>query len=501
MADRKGLEAIDDLPAIIKTFAEQVVRRDWQGTPYHIAKHHFEWLQHWQQSPLLLILAARGHGKTENVVVLPILWILASLQHQLVYIVSSSQEQAHLILDRVKTVLEREMPQLVDRERWAKQMIRTTTNNTVIAKGATTRIIGPHPNFIFVDDIIEDMQTIADSNLTRWFFASLFPMLAKDGRMLVVGTYKHFGDTYHSIEERGIFDKQLYPAINPSGKLLWPEYWTQAMIDERRTALGEVLFAREYMLKPVDEASSLLPMHLITECYNAEMPIAQSYDGPLEVYVGVDPAASASIGADYTVFAIMAYDSSTDHRTVLNVIRQRGMTLQAHIDMLQDIEESYRPVHVKIEKNAFQRWLEQEATGALRNMPISGHNTGKEKSDMREGVPSLRLMFERRLITIPRGPTESETKAGRQPFEYEAVKITQPLVDELNSLTWESGKIVSVAKHDDTVMALWLCNMAIKEGKLQRGLAITTVDTQGGGSRSAGATRASRVMRRPGGFR
>jgi len=455
-----------------------------------MAPHHLEWLRLWSSERLLLILAARGHAKTETLVVLPTLWICATLEDQLVYIISSTQDQANKILERVKVIIEREMPRLIDRARWATQEILTTTRVKIVAKGAANRIIGPHPQWIFVDDIIEDPQTVADSTIEEWFFASLFPMMSKDGRMLVVGTYKHFGDTYHAIEERGIFKVMKYPALLPDGKELWPEYWTIPMLEERRAALGNVLFAREYMLKPVDDSSSLFPMRLIANGFE-DRPFAQSYSGERDVYVGVDPAASGEIGADYSVFMVEAHDPKTDRRDIINIIRARGVTLQAHVDILHSIEERYRPVHVKIEKNAFQRWLEQEAAKALRDVPITGHVTGKEKSDPRDGVAGLALLMERGLLSIPRGLSDEEKRAGVKAWESEAVKATDVLVQELNGMTWKAGKVESVAKHDDTVMALWLCNMAISEGKKERGIGMALVDTSA--SARGSITRASQI--------
>lgn len=465
-------------PGRMKAFAEQVVRTDWQGHPYEIQAHHLEWWQHLHDSQMLLLLAARGHSKTETLVVLPILWLAYHCSDILIYLVSVSQEQANKILARIKRCIERSMPMLKDPMNWAKQEIRTTHRVTIVAKGFMTSIIGPHPHFIFVDDPIEDRQSHSDSALESWFFADLFPMLMPNGQLVVDGTYKHYNDLFHKLQERGLFDVHVYPAERDDGTLLWPEYWTRELLNERRAALGSVLYAREYMLQPVDDTSAMVPRSLISEAFDATLPLLKKSDGVLEPYVGVDPAASGSVGADYSVFSILGVDPDDGHITMMNQPRDRGMTLKQHIAMLGNIDDAYEPVHVKIEKNAFQRWLQQEASGILRQVPITGHNTGKEKSDLREGVPSLALLFERGEITIPRGPTAAELKNGVPAHEWESVRVTEPLVHELSSMTWEDGKITSVAKHDDCVMALWLAVMAIREGRKQRGIAMTTVETR-----------------------
>jgi hypothetical protein len=251
------------------------------------------------------------------------------------------------------------------------------------------------------------------------------------------------------------------------------------------------LYAREYMLSPIDESSSLFPMGKITECFE-DRTLVKEYAGPGEVYIGVDPAASGEIGADYSAFVIIALDPATGKRTILDIVRRKGMTLSEHVDILLELERRFKPVHVKVEKNAFQRWLEQEAGKVLSDVPLTGHVTGREKSDMRDGVPSLALLMERRMLSIPRGRSEEEEKADVETWEAEAVEVTDPLIEELHGMTWNAGKVVSVSKHDDTVMALWLCNMAIEEGSKMRGLAMAMVDTDEGRR----PTRASEAARR-----
>jgi hypothetical protein len=461
----------------LHSFAEDVIGADWQGTRYQVSAFQHQWFDLWCKNDLLLILAARGHGKTETTVVLPILWLAAYEKDILIYIISVSQEQANKILGRIKRVIERQMPWLIDRKNWAKQEIKTTGRVSIVAKGFMTSIIGPHPQYIFVDDPIEDQQSYSDSSIESWFFADLFPMLAKNGKMLVIGTYKHYGDLFHAIQSRGLYSMHVFPAQDEVGKLLWPEYWTTALLEQRRAALGSLLYSREYMLKPVDDSSSMLPRKVISECFDPNMTLLPSYQGNLEVYVGIDVATSGTVGADYTVFTILGNDPETADVQLLNLIRRKGLTLQEHLSLLAYVDEAYRPVHVKVEKNAFQVWLQEEAETRFRDIPITGHNTGKEKSDMREGVPSLGLMFERKQIAIPRGRTVDEVERGIPPHESEAVKVTEVLVHELNSLTFVEGKVKSVAKHDDTVMSLWMAVLAMREGKVNRGLAISSVDT------------------------
>ncbi|HUS56694.1 MAG TPA: hypothetical protein VMY17_01595 [Thermoplasmata archaeon] len=485
-------------PEVMAAFGEGVIKGDWQQRPYEFADHHLKWFKHLQDSDRLLVLAARGHAKTETLVVLPILYLTCNCKDLLIYIVSVTQEQANKILGRVVAIIEREYPALKDRRLWGKTEIRTTTNINIVAKGVTTSVIGPHPQYIFVDDPIDAMQTHKDSVIEEWFFADLYPMLSTQGRMLIVGTYKHYGDLYHAIQAKNLFDTHIYPAENEDGSRLWPEEWTDNALADRKAALGSLLYAREYMLQPIDDSSSMFPMTLLSEAFDPELPLQKWSDGEEEGYVGVDPAASASIGADYSVFTVLGYDRENDHITILNPIRDRGMTMRAHLAQLQPIEDAYHPVHLKIEKNAFQRWLEQEAKGLLKKLPITGHNTGKEKSDMREGVPSLRLLFERGDITIPRGPTQAEREAGTPAAEWESVVKTEPLIHELNSLSFEGDKIKTVAKHDDMVMSLWLAVMAVREGKKQRGIGVATVDTTPPRTGSR-AKKASQIARR--GFR
>jgi len=84
------------------------------------------------------------------------------------------------------------------------------------------------------------------------------------------------------------------------------------------------------------------------------------------------------------------------------------------------------------------------------DLPVREFVTGRKKAHLEEGVPGLRVLFENRKFKIPRGDQRS-------------IEITNILVRELNAFGFMEGKVQGIGEHDDTVMALYIANEAIKQ--------------------------------------
>jgi hypothetical protein len=110
----------------------------------------------------------------------------------------------------------------------------------------------------------------------------------------------------------------------------------------------------------------------------------------------------------------------------------------------------YEPGIIFVEANQAQRIFGDELIRTT-DLPIKHYTTGSEKNSLDKGVPSLRVLLENGKFRIPRGDKRS-------------VELTNTWVEEMRSFTWVDGKLQSVAAHDDTVMACWICDQAIRHG-------------------------------------
>jgi hypothetical protein len=111
----------------------------------------------------------------------------------------------------------------------------------------------------------------------------------------------------------------------------------------------------------------------------------------------------------------------------------------------------YDPGLMTLEANQMQRIFGDELIRET-DLPIYKFvTTAQNKNSLEFGVPELRVLFENGKFRIPRGDAHS-------------IELTDILIDEFRSMTFLDGRVQSVGQHDDTVLACWLCNQAIKRG-------------------------------------
>jgi len=106
-----------------------------------------------------------------------------------------------------------------------------------------------------------------------------------------------------------------------------------------------------------------------------------------------------------------------------------------------------------LEDNQMQRIFGDELI-RTSDLPIHKFTTGVQKHSLDKGLPSLRVLLENRKFRIPRGDAHS-------------VEMTDLWISEMQAMTWDKGKIVSVGAHDDLVMGNWICDQCIRHGGFQ----------------------------------
>jgi phage terminase large subunit-like protein len=125
-----------------------------------------------------------------------------------------------------------------------------------------------------------------------------------------------------------------------------------------------------------------------------------NYDGGenLVYYIGVDLAYVESkrkandSDSDYTAAVLVGYDRSNGKALVLDVERERGMTLQQSITWLSKFASRVPQPTVKIEDVAAQKWFIQEAKRKVEGtiQSVSPGNQSKQ-----ERITDMSVLFER----------------------------------------------------------------------------------------------------------
>ena len=478
-------------------FAAEVLRGP-PGPPYNgrfiVADHHLEWDELITNHDRVCINAPRDHGKTYFLDFAFPIWQAAFTPHGRGYIFSATQDQAVRILEDIREEVEGN-PRLAhlaprDKKRaWSKTRLTLENGHKIYARGYGTKIRGAHPDWIVVDDALNDED--AYSELVRrkhidYFYTAITNMVVPGGKIVVVGTPFHGADLYATLEKNPRYAFRRYPALS-DGKALWPERYcaTKAQrleaasrgvvvesLEERRLEIGNVRFTREFLCQPVSDDMSLFPSRLFqgdpVEVYQAAMGRPRDYYRELGIdqfFIGFDFAVSSSTAADYTVGFVLGLDGQ-GNRWVVDIQRHKGLPYARQKSLINALGRKYDPELIYLESNQLQRIFGDDliretdlpifkfvTSGTKRDSKKqpSGNTHTQNKNTLEGGVPSLRVLLENRKIRIPVGDEESLEKA-------------RIWIDEMRNFTWLDGKLQGVGSHDDTVMAFWIANCAVRAG-------------------------------------
>jgi hypothetical protein len=434
--------------------------------PYHgrylVGKHHLEWDELVVAHKRICVLAPRDHGKTFFFDFALPLWKAITMPGGIGFLFSATKEQAKLILDDIKLELETnpKLQHLVParKNKWRSDAIRLTNGHTIYARGYGTKVRGRHPHYIICDDILNDET--AYSELVRqkekdYFFTAVTNMIRPGGQIVVIGTPFHKMDLYAELRKNPQYVFRRYQALK-DGKPLWPRRYSKKRLDTRREEIGPIRFAREFQCDPVSDDMSLFPGGLFRgdpqEQYTVRLgePLEFWQDLGITPYIGVDVAMSTSVKADYMVIWTMGTDKD-GNRWIIDIDRDRGVGFQDQLSRIVTMARKYDPALIFIESNQMQRVWGDELIRKT-DLPIKKFvTTAQAKNALDKGVPGLRVLLENGKFRIPRGDKRS-------------VEETDIWIEEMRSFTWHDGKLQSVGGHDDTVMACWICDQAIRQG-------------------------------------
>lgn len=437
-------------------------------SPYNgrflINDHHEEWDDLIAIYDRICILAARDHGKTFYLDFAYPIWKATTQPGSIGFIFSATKDQAIRILGDIKEELETNpklkylVPSRKDGGAWSATHIRLSNGSNIYARGFGTKVRGAHPHWIVVDDGLNDETVYSElirKKQTDYFFTAITNMCVPGGQIIVVGTPFHAEDLYAQLEKNPAYAYRKYSAIRPDRTALWEDRYSLEDLESKKYEIGSIRFTREFMCDPISDDMSLFPGYLFqgdpVEVYNLRLGMSKEYweQAGIQIFIGVDFAISANVEADYVVIWVMGVDKF-GNRWVIDIIREHGIGFQMQLSLINSIARKYDPAMIFLEANQMQRIFGDELIRTT-DLPIQQFTTGVQKNSLDKGVPSLRILFENGKIRIPRGDTRS-------------IELTDIWIGEMRSFTWHEGKLQGVGKHDDTVMAFWICDQAIRQG-------------------------------------
>lgn len=329
-------------------------------------------------------------------------------------------------------------------------------------RGKDGFIRGLHVGAAIIDDMPDESSLYSDEQrekLKEVFRGTITPIVEPYGYLIVSGTPYSTApnELYNVIKGDRRFYSFEYPVVFPDGRPLAPDRYTFEDIKTKRTELGSIVFAREYLVIPISDNSTIFPYEYLRRSTVGmdKVSFADSIEFfPFElqrVVVGCDFAVSGNIGADYTVYSVWGIDYSNNFY-LINYFRAKGMSHNEQVDKIVLFNRLYKPDKIVCEANGFQGILSALARErGLSNIEQFTTTEGNKK-DLYSGLPSLSAMFERGQIKVPY--KEGDT---RQKVEL--------MFSEFASVTFRSdkGKLEASSGHDDIVMSAFLSLHTLRE--------------------------------------
>jgi|3_EtaG_2_1085321.scaffolds.fasta_scaffold07136_5 phage terminase large subunit-like protein len=278
-------------------------------------------------------------------------------------------------------------------KRWTEKDLVTAKGDRIIAKGTNQRLRGRAEvdvryTGIILDDFESELNTKTPerrAEIKKWVVSTVYPALEEtpgnEGWIWLSGTIVHFDsflqmicDGYNKAKKNGTsytWDLTFMRAIM-DGKPAWSDQFPLAKLKtKKKEFIGAGLvnkFAQEYMNDARDIGSAAFKIDRIQhhayeyKCENKFGYIADRDNAiPVNVYIGVDLAATASATSDYQVILVIAVDSN-NNRYVLEYFRERIPTFDVPLKIIE-MTKKYHPVkRVTIETVAAQEMVRDMVT-------------------------------------------------------------------------------------------------------------------------------------------
>lgn len=466
----------------------------------------------------ILWLFPREHAKTTIVTFAYTLWCICFNKKRNIIICSDAKSAAQEFLRNIKTELVnndkirndfgdlqgRQSPKSGDLPgKWDEQHIITANGVQVKIWSPNSQVRGLQynqpeieedewgerrvinriirPDLVILDDILNDSHVQnkeARDKLENWFFTAVFNAVdSETGDIVAIGTLLHFDDLLSRLwkdeEKTAGWTKRKTPAcvIGDDGvprDSLWPDRWGPEKLLERRTQIGSLAFAKEFLLNPREDeaayfrhewfqfyADHTVPQEWLPDLFDKRQ--IEPLPRDMLICTGIDPNTKDKDKLDYTVVMTLGFCPTTRGYYVIDVARSRPSPEQQVMEMIRqamrwgrqyrDDDQGWFHEGFIIETVAYQAtikyWLKKYADmHGLVDAKYYERNEGGVDKTVRCAVMSP--MAEQRRLYFPIGVRTnplSQEKHYCYPYQW--------LQDELNDFPMGS--------YDDGVDAMQRC--------------------------------------------
>ena len=385
---------------------------------YKVGPHHkrlakiFEDIANGKKKRVIVNIAPR-HGKSELISYLAPAWFLGKYPHKKVIMASHTADLAVDFGRRVRNLVADDnykdiFPQ-IELQQDSKSASRWGTNfkGEYFAIGVGGALAGRGADLFIIDDPHSEQE--AKQNRPEvfmpaweWFQSGPLQRLMPGGAIIVVMTRWSKLDLTAQIvnhmvknEDADQWEVVQFPAILPSGKALWPEFWPVEELEAKRVGMDPRYWQAQYMQDPTAEEGALIKREW-WQIWDKETPPQCEF-----VIMSLDAAQEANNRADYnalTTWGVFENEETGVYNIILlNSIKKRMEFPELKSMVLEEYKE-WEPDAFIVEKKSNGSALYQE----LRRMgvPVSEFTPGKGQDKIAR-VNAVSDLFSSGIVWAP----------------------------------------------------------------------------------------------------
>lgn len=307
------------------------------------------------------------------------------------------------------------------------------------ARGAKSQIQGSRIDDMYIDDVqslksLDQTEKIVDMFRQEWI-----PRVKK-GRIVIIMTRVGKGDFAERVIELDLVDHLVeVPILDPNGRSVIPELWSEDQLAQRKKKVGPEIWARTYMQDPISESNKTFTNDVL-EGFKDYARVIEKKNEALTI-MSLDPGLSG--GNCLTVAQLWP-----TRLEVVDQIADYGLgRTEGILRRVNEFAAKYRPSDFIIEMMAFQQALGKDdrmlALAQKYGFRIYPHQTGDNKYDSFFGVGSMATSMRAQEMTIPWGDDQAQ-------------ETFHPLLDEMQA--WKPH-VRGTRLRQDRIMSLWFIHL------------------------------------------
>jgi predicted phage terminase large subunit-like protein len=338
------------------------------GRHHKIMARAFERVANGECKRLIINMPPR-HTKSEFASYLLPAWFLGKYPNKKVIQSSNTGELAVGFGRKVRNLVDSEtyrsiFPNLeLQQDSKAAGRWNTSKGGDYFAIGVGGTVTGKGADLLIIDDPHSEQEAaLAASNpevfdkVTEWYTSGPRQRLQPGGAIIIVMTRwaqrDLTGQVLKAAANRGGEQWEVieFPAIMPSGKPLWPEFWSLSELEALRIELPNSKWQAQYQQNPVGNESAIVKRDW-WKWWEEERPpqcdfILQTWDTAFEKTQRADYSAGTTWGVFYP-----NEDMNSPNIILLNTYKKRVEWVQLKKDVLEEYNE-WEPDGILVEKKA-----------------------------------------------------------------------------------------------------------------------------------------------------